>query len=121
MPSEQTDPDLIERLDALHEAWEALQVSAERVLKERDAALKRVAELEENCPFPWCPECGVECRSVDEDGCCSGCGVEPIWPTAAMVGRAAALEGAVLHLNRHHPAACECRGCAALAAGKEGE
>lgn len=41
--------------------------------------------LKENCPYPWCPECKIECRAVDEDGCCSSCGVDTVWTEASDV------------------------------------
>jgi hypothetical protein len=52
----------------------------------------RIAQLESergtllaHCPYPWCPECQEECRSVDEDHLCVACGVDVVWPSAEHV------------------------------------
>ena len=53
---------------------------------EADALRGELEEARERIPWPWCPECKVEIQSVDEDGCCSMCGVDPITPKAEHVG-----------------------------------
>lgn len=62
---------------------------------------ERIAALEEKVPYPWCPGCKSECHSVDEDGCCDACGADVVWPTAAHVGRVAALEDALTRRHTH--------------------
>lgn len=55
------------------------------VEKRLRAALENAAQEEADLlgmiPYPYCPSCQSECKSVDEDGCCSTCGSDVIRPT----------------------------------------
>ncbi len=65
---------LAERVAALTEQLADLSRDHDRVVEERDAAML-------NCPYPYCPECDAPATKADADGCCAGCGADPIWPT----------------------------------------
>ncbi len=71
-------------LEALDADRDSLRAENARLLEENKA-------LQENCPYPWCPECGVEARIADGDGLCSYCGTDYVWPEAADVPRRAHL------------------------------
>ena len=79
----------------LHTDAKKLQADLERLQQGSEEKLqalenefdRRVGELVERIPYPWCPECRCEISYVDEDGCCSTCGVDSIAPTSEHVGK----------------------------------
>jgi hypothetical protein len=63
--------------------------------------------LKENCAYPWCPECKVECRATDEDHCCSSCGVDVVWPTSQHIENLGKVIEVLKKLKEVAPTTCE--------------
>jgi hypothetical protein len=65
----------------------------------RDRALS-VAEQAIDTTLPWCIECDIECFAVDEDACCSACGVDIWYDESGKIRRMNAALLALLDVRR---------------------
>lgn len=74
--------------NAIADEVKSLRAELERLRADNEGLLA-------NCPYPYCPECKIECRSTDEDHCCSACGVDVVWPTVEHITRAETAEAAL--------------------------
>ena len=71
------------------------QRERQELIDRAEKAEARVAELEAEAAarqLPWCHECKVAVSWVDEDGCCTACGSDAVFPSTEHVARIAELE-----------------------------
>lgn len=67
----------IETLQNQVNVWTEVAEGRANEIKDLRESLDHAVSL---VPNFWCPECQADCHRVDEDGCCLGCGADPLTP-----------------------------------------